>query len=91
MAEHYIVHYTPLFHNQGGYCDSLIQQALELPPLSQVHHSAMNEMNEISCKIGAFGYTLYCTLHTAVSQPGRLFPQPYTASIRVTSLLSSTS
>ena len=27
----YLVHYTVLFHNQGGYYNSLILQALELP------------------------------------------------------------
>ena len=27
---HYIVHYTLLFHNQGGYYNSLILQALDL-------------------------------------------------------------
>ena len=28
----YLVHYTVLFHNQGGYYNSPILQALELPP-----------------------------------------------------------
>ena len=32
MAMLYIVHYTVLFHNKGGYYNSLILQALELPP-----------------------------------------------------------
>ena len=29
---HDIVHYTVLFYNQAGYYNSLILQALELPP-----------------------------------------------------------
>ena len=29
---HFIVHYTLLFHNQRGYYNSPILQALELPP-----------------------------------------------------------
>ena len=39
---------------------------------------------EISCKIRSFGYALYCTLRSAVPQPGRLLQQPYIASIGVT-------
>ena len=48
---------------------------------------AFSGVIETSCKIGAFGYTLLCTLRSAVtvSQPGRLLQQPYIASIGVAS------
>ena len=39
---------------------------------------------EINGKTWTFGYVLYCTLHNAVPQPGRLLQQPYIASIGVT-------
>ena len=39
----------------------------------------------ISCKIGTFGHALYCTIHSAVTQPGRLLQQPYIERIGVTS------
>ena len=29
---HYIVHFIVVFHNKGGYYNSIILQALELPP-----------------------------------------------------------
>ena len=35
LAMRYIVHYTVQSHNQGGYYNSHILQALELPPWAQ--------------------------------------------------------
>ena len=31
-----LVHFTVLFHSQGGYYNSLILQSLELPPLARL-------------------------------------------------------
>ena len=42
MAMHHIAHYTGLFHNQGGYCNCLLLQALDYVPRLAERDSVCN-------------------------------------------------